>query len=43
MKNRIEIVSDFYGKYEEDNRLLKTRHGQLEYITTMHFIHRYAR
>ncbi len=43
MKNRIEIVSDFYGKYEEDNRLLKTRHGQLEYSTTMHFIRRYAR
>jgi ubiquinone/menaquinone biosynthesis C-methylase UbiE len=42
MGSRIDIVSDFYGQYEEDKRLLKTRHGQLEYATTMHYIHRFA-
>lgn len=42
MGSRIDIVSGFYGQYEEDKRLLKTRHGQLEYATTMHYIHRFA-
>lgn len=42
MRTRKEIVSGFYGQSDEDGRLLKTRHGQLEYLTTMHFIHRYV-
>ena len=42
MNTREEIISGFYGSINEDHRLLKSRHGQLEYLTTMAFIHRYA-
>ena len=39
---RQEILDSFYGQYDEDGRLIDTRHGQLEYYTTMNYIHRYA-
>ena len=39
---RIEIVNSFYGTYDEDARLVKSRHGQLEYAVTMEYIHRFA-
>ncbi|MCR5324121.1 MAG: class I SAM-dependent methyltransferase [Lachnospiraceae bacterium] len=42
MSTRKEIVSGFYGQYDEDGRTTRSRHGQLEYRTTMSFIHRYA-
>ena len=42
MSTRKEIVSGFYDQYEEDGRLQRTRHGQLEYFTTMTYIHRYT-
>ena len=42
MSTRKEIVSSFYGQYDEDGRTTRSRHGQLEYCTTMSFIHRYA-
>lgn len=42
MSTRKEIISGFYGEIDEDGRLSRTRHGQLEYQTTMHYIHRYA-
>ena len=42
MSTRKEIVSSFYDKIEEDRRLTKNRHGQLEYCTTMAYIHRYT-
>ena len=42
MSTRKEIVSSFYGQYEEDGRTVKSRHGQLEFCTTMAYIHRYA-
>ena len=42
MSTRKEIVSGFYDRADEDARLRKTRHGQLEYATTMAYIHRYA-
>lgn len=40
MSSRKEIVSRFYDGYDEDKRLEKSRHGQLEYAVTMHYIHR---
>jgi len=43
MSKRLEIVSSFYNEIDEDSRLGKSRHGQMEYITTMHYIHKYAR
>ncbi len=39
---RIEIIQSFYDQSDEDSRLLRTRHGQLEYLTTMAYIHRFA-
>ena len=41
-RNRKEIVSSFYNQTDEDGRLQRTRHGQLEYLTTMNYIHRFA-
>ncbi len=42
MADRIEIVSGFYRESDENGRLMKTRRGQLEYHTTMHYIRRFA-
>ena len=42
MSTRTEIVSSFYNQVDEDSRLQRSRHGQLEYAVTMHYIHRYA-
>lgn len=42
MRTRKEIVSGFYAQSDEDSRLKRSRHGQLEYATTMAYIHRYA-
>ena len=41
MSSREEIVKRFYDAYDEDTRLEKSRHGQLEYAVTMHYIHRF--
>lgn len=43
MSKRIEIVSSFYNVIDEDSRLNTSRQGQLEYVTTMNYIHRYAK
>ena len=42
MSKRIKIVNSFYDSIDEDARLNRSRHGQMEYITTMEYIHRYA-
>ena len=42
MPDRKEFISGFYDRADEDSRLLRSRHGQLEYAVTMHYIHRYA-
>ena len=42
MSTRKEIVSSFYGQYDEDGRTTRSRHGQLEFCTTMNYIHRFA-
>ena len=42
MCTREQIVSGFYDQSDEDNRLRRSRHGQLEYATTMHYIHHFA-
>ena len=39
MGKRIEIINGFYDGYAEDTRLSRSRHGQLEYLTTMKYIH----
>ena len=35
-----QIIINHYTAYDEDNRLLRP-HGQVEYLTTQHYIHRY--
>ena len=42
-KSRNEIVNVFYDQADEDGRLHRSRHGQLEYLITMSFIHRFAK
>lgn len=42
MSKRIEIVNSFYNEIDEDARLDRSRHGQMEYITTMEYIRRFA-
>ena len=42
MSKRIEIVSSFYNEVNEDERLNRNRCGQLEFATTMEYIHRYS-
>lgn len=42
MSTRAEIISGFYGQYDEDERLRRTRHGQVEFAVTMHYIHRFT-
>lgn len=41
METRETIVKGFYAKYPEETRLDRSRQGQLEYITTMHYIHKF--
>ena len=41
MSSREEIINEIYAQYDEDARLEKNRHGQLEYLVTMNYIHRY--
>ena len=40
--SREKIVKDYYEQTDEDGRLDRSRHGQLEYATTMHYIHKFA-
>ena len=35
-----EKLSNFYNKFNEDKRLLR-RHGQVEFLTSLKFIHEY--
>ena len=43
MSSRQEIISEFYAECgNEDSRLTRSRHGQLEFCTSMHYIHRFA-
>lgn len=42
MENRIKVLNAFYEKCNESDRLLRSRHGQLEYLTTMHYIHKFV-
>ena len=43
MSKRVEIVNAFYNRISEDNRLSGSRQGQLEYVTTMHYIRHFAK
>lgn len=43
METREHIVKSFYANYKEEERLEKDRQGQMEYITTMHYIHQYLK
>lgn len=36
----LSFLKDYYENYDEEGRLI-SKHGQVEYITTMHYIHKY--
>ena len=38
----LELLSNYYGGYDEEGRLL-SKHGQVEYLTTMRYIQKYLR
>lgn len=40
--NANDYLNQYYASYDEEGRLL-TRYGQVEFITTMRYIHRYLR
>ena len=35
-----KILTEYYGSYDEDNRL-RSRHGSVEYLTTMRYVEKY--
>ena len=37
-----KCLNQYYSEYDEDGRLL-SRHGQVEYLTTMRYIHKYLK
>ena len=37
-----QMLSDYYSSYDEDNRL-RTRHGLVEFLTTMRYIEKYLK
>ena len=37
-----KILSEYYGSHDEDNRL-RSRHGSVEFLTTMRYIEKYLR
>ena len=39
--NEQELIN-YYNKFNEDKRL-NSRHGQVEFITTMHYIHEFLK
>ena len=41
MSTRKEMITEFYDRSDENGRLEKSRHGQLEYVITMAYIHRF--
>lgn len=43
MDSRTEMLNSFYTQIDEDNRLVKSRHGQVEFLTTMNYIHNYLK
>ena len=43
MQSREDIIRGFYDRIDEEQRLTGSRHGQLEYRTTMAYIHRFLK
>lgn len=41
MATRTEILNSIYSHYDEETRLTKSRAGELEFVTTMEYIHRH--
>lgn len=38
----MKILSEYYGSYDEENRL-RSRHGSVEFLTTMRYVEKYLR
>lgn len=39
--NKNDYLNSYYSTYQEDARLTATKHGLVEYLTTMKYIHRF--
>ena len=39
---RLTIINQFYDQGGEEERLSRSRQGQLEFLTTMRYIHRWS-
>ena len=38
----LKVLTDYYGSYDEDNRL-RSRHGSVEFLTTMRYVEKYLK
>ena len=38
----LKVLSEYYGSYDEDNRLC-SRHGSVEFLTTMRYVEKYLK
>jgi len=38
----MKVLTEYYGSYDEDNRL-RSRHGSVEFLTTMRYVEKYLR
>jgi len=38
----LNVLSEYYGSYDEDNRL-RSQHGSVEFLTTMRYVEKYLR
>ena len=43
MAERIEMLKNIYGRFDEDKRLTSSRQGQLEYFITMNYVDKYIK
>ena len=43
MEKRLTLMNDYYSRFNEEERLIHSRQGQLEYAVTMEYIHRYLK
>ena len=43
MKDRKEVINEYYNNYDEDNRLAKDHTHSLEFIVTKKYIGRYLK
>ena len=38
----LKVLSEYYGSYDENSRL-RSRHGSVEFLTTMRYVEKYLK